>query len=273
MPARRLLIILAFLAGLGAAAQPQWRFHLAFEDGTGARDTLWLIYDVSATHSTELEVLVDTALGEGRQELSPDRFHVFTLNALGDTTQTSAIPYTYFPRHAMTNIGAFNWELPMTIRWDTSLFHAPYLPDTDGGIGVARMDGEYFFFFNNHPLMHAYDMLMDDSVVVSDDHGYLFPIYLMLGPDDGNGIGVEERAGSSPALQACYDPAAGSLILHGLPGNSAVEVFDLLGHRVAYAAGLGTGAALVLPGLSPGIYSVRASTRDRRVHHAKFFVP
>jgi hypothetical protein len=30
-------------------AQQPWRFHIAFEDGTGARDTLWMIFDNTAT--------------------------------------------------------------------------------------------------------------------------------------------------------------------------------------------------------------------------------
>jgi len=32
-----------------AQAQPQWRFHLAFEDAIGAKDTLWFLYDTTAT--------------------------------------------------------------------------------------------------------------------------------------------------------------------------------------------------------------------------------
>jgi hypothetical protein len=50
------------LGTLQIHAQPQWRFHLAFEDATGAKDTLWFIYDTTAT------IGWDSHLGEGPSE-------------------------------------------------------------------------------------------------------------------------------------------------------------------------------------------------------------
>ena len=61
---RNLLLALACSLAVAAAAQPTWRFHLAFEDGTGARDTIWFVFDTTATNSAGM---VDEHLGEGAE--------------------------------------------------------------------------------------------------------------------------------------------------------------------------------------------------------------
>ncbi|MDX9751426.1 MAG: hypothetical protein RBT71_10135, partial [Flavobacteriales bacterium] len=116
---------------LATHAQPTWRFHLAFEDGSGARDTLWFIYDTTATMTSSGNV--DYELGEGAVPMGDGAFHVFTRNAHWDSTKTVAWPYSWYPEFNTYNtIEAINWVPPMTIRWDTSLFHAPYLPYEQG---------------------------------------------------------------------------------------------------------------------------------------------
>jgi hypothetical protein len=44
-----ILLALACTLAVAATAQPTWRFHLAFEDGTGAKDTIWFVFDTTAT--------------------------------------------------------------------------------------------------------------------------------------------------------------------------------------------------------------------------------
>ena len=46
---RFILALVVLALSLTTIAQPTWRFHLAFEDGTGARDTIWMVYDTTAT--------------------------------------------------------------------------------------------------------------------------------------------------------------------------------------------------------------------------------
>jgi hypothetical protein len=41
------LLALTFCCSI--TAQPQWKFHIAYEDATGAKDTIWLIWDTTAT--------------------------------------------------------------------------------------------------------------------------------------------------------------------------------------------------------------------------------
>ena len=154
--------------------QPQWRFHLAFEDGTGARDTIWLIYDTMATIPTVPPPgpNVDSILGEAGVDIEPDGFNVWVRNALWDSTKTIAMPYSWYPIfEGPSGVDAVNWTPPITIRWDTSLFHAPYLPGPES-IGRATLGGNYFFFNNNHPELHAFDMLLDrKSTRLNSSHG------------------------------------------------------------------------------------------------------
>ncbi len=111
---RHLILLLALALACTTTAQPTWRFHLAFEDGTGARDTIWMVYDTSATLGSNPwpGPNVDTLLGEGPVNLDDGIFHVFRTNAHGDTTQTNAFPYSQFPNFDGTIIDAINWPPP-----------------------------------------------------------------------------------------------------------------------------------------------------------------
>ncbi|MBS1582997.1 MAG: hypothetical protein JST66_12435, partial [Bacteroidetes bacterium] len=190
MRARHFLAALTLLVGLSGAAQPQWRFHLAFEDATGARDTIWLVYDVTATSN---EGGVDTSLGEGAVEMNPGEFNVWMYNWDFDSTKTLAYPYTEFPHHGGQEIHAFNYEYPIILRWDPWLFQAPDLPPPSY-IPGGQMLSEYFFWNNNEQDGHAYILGpgWGDSVVVDPPlpQMTLFPLTVNLGV--GSTVGIEE---------------------------------------------------------------------------------
>ena len=126
------LLITCFTSKL--YAQPQWKFHIAFEDATGAKDTIWLIYDTTATSN-----LVDSALGEGPAITDTSVFNVWFYNANFDSTKTWANPYIY--QTITTEIRGFNVVYPMIMRWDTSLFNSPILP-TPFNFGLLQ---NYYF--------------------------------------------------------------------------------------------------------------------------------
>jgi len=165
---KKLLFIL-FLSSLGKSeihAQSQWKFHIAFEDATGARDTLWMVYDTAANGNFP----VDTALGEGKFSFDYNKMNMWVYNADFDSTKTIAFPYTSFPFHSLDNIMAFNYVYPITISWDTALFHSPILPSQPIPymyINNVFMYNEYFHFVNNDPLMQAFNMLIDNSAVAA----------------------------------------------------------------------------------------------------------
>ncbi|MBK8500072.1 MAG: hypothetical protein IPL52_14930 [Flavobacteriales bacterium] len=179
-PLNRLLLLgVALLAGLSTKAQPTWRFHLAFEDGSGARDTVWFVFDTSATDEG-----VDFGLGEGPVTMDLDAFNVWMPNWDGDSTKTFALPYSpYFPAHG-AYVEAFNCVFPVTLRWDTALFHASTLPNP-AAIQIAKMDCGHFFLYNNDPGLQAYNMLLDDSVTVAllFPNDFLFPLSVYIDGD------------------------------------------------------------------------------------------
>jgi hypothetical protein len=153
-------------------AQPQWKFYLAFEDGIGAKDTMWFIWDTTASIYG-----IDTLLGEGNVDFEYDSFNVFTLLGMYpniDSTKVFAIPYNeYFEKEIL----AFNYELPLKISWDTSLFHADYLPpEPVGWVNYARLYSQYFFFVNNNPPDQDFDMTLIDTVM-SPDPSITEPFY------------------------------------------------------------------------------------------------
>lgn len=163
MKINKLIILsLLFLFALGIVnGQQQWKFHVAFEDGTGAKDTIWFIWDTTAVFYG-----IDTALGEGNPNMNYSAFNVYTLTwdtyPDYDTTKVVAHPYNYSFENT---IEAINYELPITITWDSALLHADWLPPTPvGWVNYARIDNDYFFFYNNNGLAHQYDMTLSDSV-------------------------------------------------------------------------------------------------------------
>ncbi len=154
------LFLLIFFFSVHSYAQPQWKFHVAFEDATGAKDTIWFIWDTTATLYG-----LDTTLGEKPVSLNYSIFNVWTNNKVNyeyDTIKTLAVPYT---ESFETTIEAINYELPITITWDSALLHADWLPPTPvGWVNFARIDNDYFFLYKNNGLAHEYDMTLSDSV-------------------------------------------------------------------------------------------------------------
>jgi Secretion system C-terminal sorting domain len=158
-------IILVILAvTLTSVAQPQWKFHFAFEDATGAKDTIWCIWDTAATDGSLTSV--DTAFGEAGVTFDYSVFNVWINSnvpfSLTDSTKTSAIP---FNNTFSIEVKAFNYQYPITISWDSSLFHAPGLPLPVGYVNRAVMDNDYFFLVNNDPPLQRFNLLLDNSVV------------------------------------------------------------------------------------------------------------
>ncbi len=161
----QLLVILTMLLIANfTIAQPQWKFHIAFEDATGAKDTIWCIWDTAAT-AGQLNS-VDTAFGEAGVTFDYNLFNVWIYNNVPfpytDSTKTSAIP---FNGAFSLEIRAFNYQYPITVSWDSSLFHAPGLPLPVGYVNRAVMDNDYFFLVNNDPPLQRFNMLLDNSVI------------------------------------------------------------------------------------------------------------
>ncbi len=145
--------------------EPQWKFYFAFEDATGARDTLWNVLD---SGSTLYNIWVppytdglDMQFGEIPVELDSDAFNVWTYQAnISFFFKTVALPIISSPD---VEIYANNFVLPVTISWDTSLFRAPVLMQMiEGPINAPLLDNDYFFDY--HVAWGSYCMLYDTDV-------------------------------------------------------------------------------------------------------------
>jgi hypothetical protein len=256
---------------VAATAQPTWRFHLAFEDGTGARDTIWMLYDTTAQLFYNInQPLVDTALREGPIFINDSDFHVFLQNALFDTTQTNALPYTIYPVHEGSIVNAINWTPPMTITWDTSLFHAPYLPYDQGVFGVATMDGLAFSAYMNNPDFEfgRYDMLLSDSITVDFLWEYLFSFAVGFGPYDG--VGVTPAAPADHRSLLYPVPATSCLWIRSKEPMVEVKVYDAMGRIVLQEKNQVPDRPLNVALLPHGTYYLLMHTPQNQVNHGIF---
>lgn len=166
----RIVLLFFIILGTRSFAQQQWKFHLAFEDAVGAKDTIWFIWDATATYS------VDNQFNEHAQSINYSTFNVFIGNANGDTTKTQAFPYSNITNN--TTIQAFNCQFPLTISWDSSLFHAPWLPQP---VSLAYMDNGYFWGINNCQPCQHFDMLIDNHVTIDLNlFPYFFPVSVYI---------------------------------------------------------------------------------------------
>lgn len=259
----RCLFILSLLLGMTTAAQPTWRFPISFEDATGARDTIWMVYDVSATVGSLTDPIVDVDLGEGRVDMEPGVFNVWTYNWEDDSTKTIAWPYTQFPFHQVVVEGAYH-EFPVTIRWDMSLGQEPFLPEEGWPINGGAIYNTYFFFFNNCPGCGYFDIGIVDSIVVEDTSpDVLFPFSFTLGHTSTTE--VREHAGKAQ-VEAWPNPAQGLLFIRGVEGRLKAEIFNSVGTLVDAPAYGQASTGLDVSMLSPGLYSVHLNSATQHYH-------
>ena len=254
------LVCLALLQGMVTQAQPQWRFHLAFEDGTGAKDTLWWIYDTTATEGWDTNPQVDEHLGEGAVEMNPDVFNIWTWNWQYDSTKTRAWPYTLYPI-AEIRVRGFNATPPLIIRWDTTLFHADQLPHPP--IGLAVLSGDYFWATGlEDPLVGGFNMLTADSVLIDDPEWMFWGCWMFF--DHGSGLSVQEVNSETQLIYP--NPVGDQFTWIGPAMNGYVEIIDG-GGRVVFASKLRPGATTIdVRHVPAGVYLVRAFNNNSRYH-------
>ncbi len=193
-----LIVLSTIVLSLPIKAQQQWKFHIAFEDATMARDTIWYIWDTTATFCG-----IDTLLGEGNPHMNYNEFNVYTkigCDYPGDTTKIVAFPFNLSFEQM---IHAINFELPIKITWDSSLFHAPWLPSTPvGWVNSAGIGNDYFFHINNVEVGGFFDMTIADSIIAPEpdnpdpwfwNPAAHFPMGIAMSQDPSTTINVPNR--------------------------------------------------------------------------------
>ena len=258
-----LRVSLALLQGTVTHAQPQWRFHLAFEDGAGARDTLWFIWDTTATVGSDFNPQVDEHLGEGAVEMDLNEFNAWVWNWQLDSTKTQAWPYGMYPIAEMLFMG-FNATPPLIIRWDTTLFHADELPHPP--IGLAVLSGDYFWANGlEDPLVGGFNMLTADSVLIDDPEWMFWSCGMIF--DHGSGLSIQE----APIEQSLIspNPVGDQFTWMGPATHGRIELIDGSGRVVRRIEGHDSATPIDVSGLAAGTYHLRMTTTNNTWHHGK----
>lgn len=257
-----LLLISIVILTLNSSSQPQWKFHIAFEDATGARDTIWLIWDTTANGILP----IDTSFGEDGVNFNYNIFNVWIYNADNDSTKTSALP---FIGSFSFEVRAFNYQYPITISWDTSLFNPSVLPLPEGYFLRAIIDNDYFFLINNDLSSQRFNMLLDNSVVAPEFFWGAQSQFPM-------GIGVERlvqpirisNVSANDNVITCYpNPSNGNFNINiNKQGNYHLKIYNSLGQLITQSAfGMGnTNINLQNKNISAGLYFLEISNEQQQ---------
>ena len=266
------LLSLATFRAAGQQYVPQFRFHFAFEDATGQRDTVWFVSD-----SLGDAYSIDSLLGEKEITLSPSNFEVYIWfwidypdsSGIGKTLAKKARPGS---NGISSNIYAQNETYPIKLSWDTSLFANNGLFEP---IIRATMENEYFFFYNNCPACHhMFNMMYQDTVTL---HSFnwgsqtQFPIWSILDNDAlGLGIGEPESRIEEGGLVVHPNPAVDLLHVSMEYQGFGYRLVDLSGRTAK--AGVSGHEPIRIDDLRSGMYLFQLISdegsvlRTRKVH-------
>lgn len=256
---KSILIGFLLLSTLITSAQQQWKFYVAFEDATQSKDTIWFIWDTTATFEG-----ADTSLNEISAQFDYSKFNVWAINpglSFLDSVKVIAFPFIY-PLGGQ--IEAMNVELPITITWDTSLLHATWLPPNPvGWVNFARIDNIYFFYQNNMDIGHQYDMTISNSVTapepwITDSLAWIpewhFPMNFYLSQDPEVNSEIIETALNFNIYPNPINESSCIKYYDFLNHSMLVNIFDINGQILRSFPMLDNKIGRHISDLSPGIY-------------------
>lgn len=203
---------------------PQFKFHLAFEDATGAKDTVWLILDTLATSG------YDTIFGEMPISLPSNIFQVYIKLGVNDTGKVSAVPYEF----GGFQILAKNYVYPLTMYWDTSLIYNNNLPFTINK--DIYLDNDWFFFNNDGSLFHLFNMRSADSVELPKFYyGSQEQFPLNFSFNVSSGVGIKEDNFNSSTISVFPNPTQTQLLVYlneNIDGAAELKLMDVRGTTI-----------------------------------------
>lgn len=229
---------------------PQFKFHLAFEDATGAKDTLWFIWDSLATESH------DIIFDEKVYTLPTNTFQVFFGPDINYPEKIRAYPLNYTTNGAQ--IYAQNYVYPLTMYWDSSLFFNNNLPFT---IGHAWLDNDWFFFNNNYPVAHMFNMMATNQVDLPKYYYWSeeqFPLNFSFG-EGGGGVGINELYLKSSSLKLYPNPCIDRVevfLKDYILNNTQLQIIDLQGKQQLVMNLLSNKTTVDVKDLPNGIYFI-----------------
>jgi len=238
----------------------QWPFYIAFEDAIGAKDTIWMVFDTSATEWGDL----DPHLGEIPQiviDSSLFRVWVYRDHELNEynTNARNIISYSF----NQISIYAANYELPIIARWDSSLFAAGVLYEYGDRVNWAVFDNEYFFGVNNG-WGHEFELLLDNHAEMPDfwwGSGNHFPLWVNIQRGPYPPLAVDKINDSEFSI---YPNPTNSEILISFSKvtNANLRIYNANGMFVKTDEVVGDQKRIDLRGLATGLYFVEIKDGD-----------
>jgi len=247
------LVIFGILILGEVKAQPQtaqWSFYLAFEDATGAMDSLWYVLDTSATvYSFSPPYHNGNDLQFGEVPLGMDSsFHVsmggiLTVGIGNGSSWPSILEYGNFkvearpvgsPNFGGGGVVAHNYVLPITMRYDAALLTSATINGLiNQNMSDAFMDNGYLFGYDDSGVfcLPFHDSLVLPYFEVQGIEADHFPISLNLTPGSPcAGLSISERPKIDVKIYP--NPAAEIILIQSREDFDQVEIFDLSGKRV-----------------------------------------
>ena len=198
-----------------------------------------------------------------------------------DSTKVKAYPYWMYPYMSSDEVFAINYTYPVIIRWDTSLFNAPYLP-TIPPMNIAIIEGSYQFFVLGFdptaPYFHTTNMFTKDSVFCPEDTGgptqiplfgalafiYGYDPYLSIGTLNAKNISIFPNP-SSGRIKINCNAIVTSCLISDLSGKTVFyESFDsphvLENYEIPYQ------------NLTSGMYILKLFTSKNQNYYEKFVI-
>src|SRR5690554_5145103 len=243
----------------------QWAFYIAFEDATGAKDTVWILADTANTWYSTVSGLY------GEVPITPDsiNFQVWFYHPAensypyGAWNRYNTLVFPIENNYPMGNsIEAANYELPIMMRWDSTLFNADVLYEYGDPVNHAWLDNDYFFLLING-YQQNFQLLLDDHVEMPDLWNH-FPLLVSLkrGPGEYTSVGNVKTQEFS-----IFPNPATTHILLSFPKatNANLRIFNANGVLVKTGVVHGDQKQVDLKGFAAGLYFVEIKDENGSV--------
>ncbi|MBA3648642.1 MAG: T9SS type A sorting domain-containing protein, partial [Chitinophagales bacterium] len=223
----------------GAQIQPAWVFPLWFEDGSGAKDTLYFCYDPDADVP-----YADTIFGEKKEILDSIKFQAYYWCAL-DSNHSAYRKITTIYLGNGANICFLNVQMPLTLRWDSKVLNSDSLPFPDQapapraeGVLAYDLPMEINMCSFELPLLmtdttlYAWDTLcsFSDSIVFEGPSASYLSFHVE--PWKGILLGVDNSADKQEKFFVYPNPMHNELqvIAKNVSASAVIKIMDMLGN-------------------------------------------
>jgi|GEM_PF-3776369 len=236
-----------------AVAQDPFEFYFAFEDAIGAKDTVWYVMDMQATNSPDPE------LGEILVDLENGAMNCWIFNS-GPAVGYKKVVFPFSP-YIGFELYCNNYELPIVISYDSSLFNSAILLDAFGyTISSAAMSNQFLHLPDQDP----FNMLVTDECLLaffSFGDGYHFPIAVTM--YSGEPLSVSTR-NENATFELFPNPSSESTTIQSPDIIQEFILRNNVGLMIRRLQPFSERVELNLNGLAAGIYLVEVITEKGR---------